>query len=56
MRDDLMSIREAVPSRRAEALVALAANLVGGHLVVPTYLSAAEADGAGDRAEGSKLV
>jgi hypothetical protein len=44
MRDDLMSIREAVPSRRAEALVALAANLVGGHLVVPTYLIAAEAD------------
>ena len=44
MRDDLMSIREAVPSRRAEALVALAANLVGGHLVVPTYLIAADAD------------
>jgi len=31
----MMSIREAVLGRRAEALRALAASLVGGHLVVP---------------------
>lgn len=37
----MMSIHEAVPGRRAEALRALAANLVGGHLVVPTCVIAA---------------
>jgi len=40
----MMTIHEAVPGRRAEALRALAANLVGGHLVVPTYVIAACAD------------
>jgi hypothetical protein len=39
-----MSTHEAVPGRRAEAPRALAANLIGGHLVVPTYLIAACAD------------
>jgi hypothetical protein len=45
----MMSIHEAVPGRRAEALRALAANLVGGHLVVPTYVIAADAGIAGTR-------
>jgi len=36
-----MSIHEAAPVRRAEALHALAAILVRGHLVVPTCLIAA---------------
>jgi hypothetical protein len=40
-RENMMSTHEAVPGRRAEAPRALAANLVGGHLVVPTYLIAA---------------
>src|SRR5260370_24470301 len=39
----MMSIHETVRGRRAEAPRALAANLVGGHLVVPTYLIAADA-------------
>ena len=42
-RDNMMSIGEAVPARRAKALHALAANLVRGHLVVPTCLIAAKA-------------
>jgi hypothetical protein len=40
-RENMMSTHEAVPGRRAEAAHTLAANLVGGHLVVPTYLIAA---------------
>jgi hypothetical protein len=35
-----MRVHEAVPGWRAEAPRALAANLAGGHLVVPTYLIA----------------
>ncbi len=38
-RENMMSTHE--PGRRAEAPRTLAANLVGGHLVVPTYLIAA---------------
>jgi hypothetical protein len=37
----MMSTHEAVFGRRAEAPRTLAANLGGGHLVVPTYLIAA---------------
>src|SRR5215472_2798770 len=43
-RDYMMTIHEAMPARRAEAPRALAANLVGGHLVVPTCLIAARQD------------
>jgi hypothetical protein len=41
MRDDMMTIYEAVDGPAGGGQHALAVNLVGGHLVVPTYLIAA---------------
>jgi hypothetical protein len=36
-RENMLGAHEAVPGRRAEAPRTLAANLVGGHLLVPMY-------------------
>jgi len=49
----MMIIHEAAPARRAQALSALAANPVRGHLAVPTCLIAADEDG---RAKGRRCI